>query len=210
VRNAVSSGTNPIFEGLFMLWLVLGLVLFLGVHSVRIVADGWRTRTISQWGEQRWKGAYTVVSLLGFGLIIWGFGQARLDTVLIWQPPLPMRHIAALLMLVAFIFLAASKVPGNAIKARLRHPMVLGTKVWALAHLLANGRLHDVVLFGGFLLWAILCFRTERQRDRANPPAALPSSAAATALTVVAGTAVWAAFAFWAHLKLFGVSPLGV
>jgi uncharacterized membrane protein len=193
-----------------MAWLILGLVLFLGVHAVRIVADDWRTRTIARIGEQPWKGAYTLVSLAGFGLIIWGFGQARLDPVLVWQPPLPMRHIAALLMLVAFIFLAASKVPGNAIKARLQHPMLIGTKVWALAHLLANGRLADLVLFGSFLAWAVLCFRAARQRDRANPPAALPTSAAATGLTVVAGTLVWAVFAFWAHVKLFGVSPLGM
>ncbi|MEY2844453.1 MAG: hypothetical protein RI920_2490 [Pseudomonadota bacterium] len=193
-----------------MAWLILGLVLFLGVHAVRIVADDWRTRTIARIGEQPWKGAYTLVSLAGFGLIIWGFGQARLDPVLVWQPPLPMRHIAALLMLVAFIFLAASKVPGNAIKARLQHPMLIGTKVWALAHLLANGRLADLVLFGSFLVWAVLCFRAARQRDRANPPAALPTSAAATGLTVVAGALVWAVFAFWAHVKLFGVSPLGM
>jgi len=193
-----------------MAWLILGLVLFLGVHAVRIVADDWRTRTIARIGEQPWKGAYTLVSLAGFGLIIWGFGQARLDPVLVWQPPLPMRHIAALLMLVAFIFLAASKVPGNAIKARLQHPMLIGTKVWSLAHLLANGRLADLVLFGSFLAWAVLCFRAARQRDRANPPAALPTSAAATGLTVVAGAVVWAVFAFWAHVKLFGVSPLGM
>jgi len=193
-----------------MAWLILGLVLFLGVHAVRIVADDWRTRTIARIGEQPWKGAYTLVSLVGFGLIIWGLGQARLDPVLIWHPPLPMRHIAALLMLVAFVFLAASKVPGNAIKARLQHPMLIGTKVWALAHLLANGRLADLVLFGSFLVWAILCFRAARQRDRANPPAALPTSTAATGLTVVAGVVVWAVFAFWAHVKLFGVSPLGM
>ena len=193
-----------------MLWLILGLVLFLGVHSVRIAADGWRTRTVARMGELRWKGLYTLVSLAGFGLIIWGFGQARLAPVQLWQPPLPMRHIAALLVLIAFVLLAAAYVPGNAIKARLRHPMVLGTKVWALAHLLANGRLADLLLFGSFLVWAILCFRAERQRDRAHPPAALPSSAAATGLTVLAGALAWAVVAFWAHVQLFGVSPLGV
>jgi uncharacterized membrane protein len=193
-----------------MAWLILGLVIFLGVHSVRIVADGWRSRTIAQRGEQAWKGAYALVSLLGFGLIIWGYGQTRLDPVFIWQPPLPMRHIAGLLMLVSFIFLLATYVPGNAIKARLRHPMLLGTKVWALAHLLANGNLADVLLFGAFLVWAILCFRAARQRDRANPPAAMPSSVVATGLTVVLGAAAWAGMAFWAHVRLFGVSPMGM
>lgn len=192
-----------------MPWLILGLVIFLGVHSVRIVADGWRTRVIAQWGAQPFKGTYALLSLLGFGLIVWGFGQARLAPVLLWQPPLPMRHVAALLTLVSFVFLVAAYLPGNAIKARLRHPMLLGTKVWALAHLMANGKLADVVLFGAFLVWAIVCFRAARQRDRINPPPALPSSAWATGLTVVLGVAAWAGFAFWGHLYLIGVSPLG-
>jgi uncharacterized membrane protein len=193
-----------------MAWLILGLVIFLGVHSVRILADGWRTRTIARLGLQPWKGAYALSSLLGFALIVVGFGEVRLNPVWVWQPPLPMRHIAALLTLVAFIFLLATYVPGNAIKARLRHPMLLGTKVWALAHLLANGKLADIILFGAFLVWAILCFRAARQRDRANPPPTLSSSPAATGLTVVLGTAAWAGFAFWGHLKLIGVSPLGM
>ncbi len=190
--------------------LILGLVIFLGVHSSRIVADGWRTRTIDRIGPLPWKGAYALLSLLGFVLIVQGFGEVRLNPVWVWQPPLPMRHIAALLTLVAFVFLVAAYVPGNAIKARLRHPMLLGTKVWALAHLLANGRLADLILFGSFLVWAILCFRACRQRDRANPPAALASSAAATGLTVVAGIVAWAAFAFWGHARLIGVAPFGM
>ncbi len=193
-----------------MAWLILGLVIFLGMHSVRILADGWRTRVIARMGLQPWKGAYALLSLLGFALIVVGFGEARLNPVWVWHPPLPMRHMAALLTLVSFVFLVATYVPGNAIKARLRHPMLLGTKVWALAHLLANGKLADIVLFGAFLVWAILCFRAARQRDRANPPPALPSSAVATGLTVVLGVAAWAGFAFWGHLKLIGVSPLGM
>jgi uncharacterized membrane protein len=193
-----------------MAWLILGLVIFLGVHSVRIVADGWRTRTIARIGPLPWKGAYALLSLLGFVLIVQGFGEVRLNPVWVWQPPLPMRHIAALLTLVAFVFLVAAYVPGNAIKAKLRHPMLLGTKVWALAHLLANGRLADLILFGSFLAWAILCFRACRQRDRAHLPAPLPSSAAATGLTVVVGIVAWAAFAFWGHAKLIGVAPFGM
>jgi uncharacterized membrane protein len=194
-----------------MLWLVLGLAVFLGVHSVRIVADGWRTQTVARIGALPWKGAYALVSLAGFVLLVWGFGQTRLEPVVLWVPPLPMRHIAALLTLVAFIMLVATYVPGNAIKAKLRHPMLLSVKVWALAHLLANGKLADVVLFGAFLLWAILCFRSCRQRDRAaGVTSASNSSAVSTALTVVVGVAAWAAFAFWGHKQLIGISPLGV
>lgn len=192
-----------------MQWLILGLVIFLGVHSVRIVADGWRTRTIAAWGEMRWKGLYAALSLLGFALIVWGYGQARLMPVTVWQPPLPMRHVAALLTLISFVMLAATYVPGNAIKARLGHPMVLGVKVWALAHLLANGQLADMVLFGAFGVWAVLSFRSARQRDRINPPRPQASSVAATGLAVLLGVAAWAAFAFWGHRVLIGIAPFG-
>ena len=176
-----------------MVWLLLGLVIFLGVHSVRIVADDWRQATRLRLGDNAWKGAYSLLSALGLGLLIWGFGQARLDALVLWAPPLPMRHIAALLMLLSFVLLAAAYVPGNRIKARLHHPMVLAVKVWALAHLLANGRLADVLLFGAFLLWAVFDFRSARQRDRAAGTLYPAGTGGATALTV-----------------LIGVSPLGV
>lgn len=192
-----------------MQWLILGLVIFLGVHSVRIVADDWRTRTIAAWGEMRWKGLYAALSLLGFALIVWGYGQARLMPVTVWHPPLPMRHVAALLTLISFVMLVATYVPGNAIKVRLGHPMVLGVKVWALAHLLANGQLADMVLFGAFGVWAVLSFRSARQRDRINPPRPQASSVPATGLTVLLGVAAWAAFAFWGHRVLIGIAPFG-
>lgn len=193
-----------------MTWLVLGLVLFLGAHSVRIVAEGWRGRFIARIGEQPWKGLYSLVSVAGFILLVWGYGQARLDPVVLWVPPLPMRHVAALLVLVAFIMLPAAYVPGNGIKARLRHPMILSVKVWALAHLLANGNLADAVLFGAFLLWAILDFRAARQRDRAQGTVYPPGTASRTALTVAIGVAAWVVFAFWGHRVLIGVAPMGV
>jgi len=192
-----------------MLELILGLVIFLGVHSLRIVAEGWRSAQIARMGPQRWKLVYTLLSLLGFGLIVWGFGLARQTPVALWAVPKGMNHLAALLTLLAFVLLAAAYVPGNAIKAKLRHPMILGVKVWALAHLVANNTLAELLLFGGFLVWAVLCFRAARQRDRAQPPAALPSSAAGTALTVLIGAAAWAGFAFWAHAAWIGVRPMG-
>ena len=124
-----------------MPYLIIGLVLFLGVHSIRIVAEDTRTRLRAQWGANTYKGIYTLVSLLGFGLIVWGFGVARETPSVLWMPPTGMRHLAALLTLLAFVLLAAAYVPGNAIKARVHHPMVLSVKVWAFAHLLANGNL---------------------------------------------------------------------
>ncbi len=191
-----------------MLFLILGLVLFLGVHSVRIVADGWRTQTLASMGEMPWKGLYSVVSAMGLALIIWGYGLARQQPVVLWVPPIGMRHAASLLTLIAFILLAAAYVPRNAIRARLHHPMVLGVKVWALAHLLSNGNLADVLLFGSFLLWAVLSFRTARQRDRAQNTVYAPGTAAGTGVAVVVGAVAWAGFAFWAHAWLIGVAPL--
>ena len=189
--------------------LILGLVLFLGVHSVRIVADGWRTRMRERLGEGRWKGLYSLLSFAGLIFIVWGYGLARQDPVLLWSPPVAMRHAASLLTLAAFILLVAAYVPRNAFKARLHHPMVLSVKVWALAHLLSNGNLADVLLFGGFLLWAVLDFRAARLRDRAQGTAYPSGTLAGTAMTGVLGLVAWAVFAFWGHALLIGVSPMG-
>lgn len=192
-----------------MSYLILGLVLFLGAHSVRIFAEGWRTHALQRLGEGGWKGLYSVVSLVGFGLIIWGFGLARQQPVLLWSPPSGMRHLAALLMLVSFVLLAAAYVPGNRIKARLRHPMVLGVKVWALAHLVANGQLLHLVLFGAFLVWAVLDFRAARQRDRLQQTVAPAGTAGATGVTIALGVVSWLVFTLWLHGLLIGVRPLG-
>lgn len=192
-----------------MLFLVIGLVLFLGVHSVRIVSDGWRTQTLARMGEGPWKGLYSLVSAVGLALIVWGYGLARQQPVVLWVPPVGMRHAAALLTLVAFVLLAATYVPRNGIRARLHHPMVLGVKVWAFAHLLANGNLADVVLFGSFLLWAALSFRAARARDRAAGTVYAPGTASATVITLVVGTVAWVVFTLWLHVLLIGVRPFG-
>ncbi|HXE21485.1 MAG TPA: NnrU family protein, partial [Rhodoferax sp.] len=105
--------------------LILGLVLFLGVHSVRIVADGWRTAMIARLGEKPWKGIYTLLSIAGFVLIVWGYGQARQLPGLLWEAPRGMRDVTSLLMLISFVLLVAAYVPRNGLKARLHHPMVL-------------------------------------------------------------------------------------
>ncbi|HSV46982.1 MAG TPA: NnrU family protein [Ramlibacter sp.] len=187
--------------------LILGLVLFLGVHSTRIVAEGWRVRTIARVGEKPYKGLYTLVSLAGFALLVWGYGLARQQPVVLWSPPRGMNHLAALLMLLSFVLLAATYVPRNAIKARLHHPMVLSVKVWALAHLLANGTAADLLLFGAFLVWAIFNFRAARRRDAAAGTVYPPGTVRGTAIAVAVGLAAWAVFAFWAHAWLIGVRP---
>ena len=188
--------------------LILGLLLFLGVHSLRFFADGWRSRQLARLGEMRWKGFYALVSLIGLVLICWGFGLARQHPVLLYVPPLALRHLNALFTLIAFVLIAAAYVPRNHLKARLGHPMLLGVKTWAFGHLLATGMLHDVVLFGAFLLWAVALFVVSRRRDRAAsityPAAALHGDV----LAAVVGIAAWAVFALWLHLWLIGVNPM--
>lgn len=192
-----------------MTYLILGLFIFLGVHSVRIMADDWRTRTRARMGALPWKGLYSLLSLLGFALIVWGFGLARQQPVQLWSPPVAMRHLASLLTLLSFVLLAAAYVPGNRIKERVHHPMVLGVKAWALAHLLSNGNLSHVVLFGSFLAWAIVDFIAARRRDRQLGTRYAGGTAGATGITVALGVGAWMAFALWLHGLLIGVRPFG-
>lgn len=192
-----------------MTYLILGLLVFLGAHSVRIVADDWRTRQRAQWGAVGWKVLFSLVSLLGLGLIVWGFGLVRDQPIALWSPPNGMRHLASLLNLLAFVLLAAAYVPGNTIQSRVHHPMVLAVKVWALAHLLANGNLGHVLLFGTFLVWAVLDFRAARQRDRAAKVHYPGGTAGATGITVALGVGGWVVFTVWLHGLLIGVRPLG-
>ena len=192
-----------------MLWLILGLLLFIAAHSVRIVAEDWRTRTLARIGAGGWRVVVSVASLAGLALIVAGYAQARLDPVWLWLPPLWTRHLAALLTLLAFVLVVAGNVPGNHLKAAVGHPMVLGVKVWALAHLLANGTLADLLLFGSLLAWSVASFAAARRRDRRAAAARPPTAAIGTVLTVLAGTLAWAAVAFWLHLALFGIAPFG-
>ena len=190
-----------------MALLVLGLIIFLGVHSVRMLAPSWRDLQLMRRGTLAWKAVYSIVSLIGVALIAWGYAEARLDPLQVWQPPLWTRHLAALLMLVSFICVAAAYIPGNWIKARFGHPMLAGVKTWALAHLIANGTLADIVLFGSFLVWSILQFRTSRLRDKARGAVYVRLSAARDVLVVVLGIAGAAVFTLFLHQWLIGVRP---
>lgn len=192
-----------------MTLLLLGLALFLGVHSTRIVAEGWRTTTIARVGEKPWKAIYSLLSIAGFVLLVIGYGAARQSPVVLFAPPVWTRHLAALLTIPAFVLLVAAYVPGNAIKRAIGHPMVAGVKVWALAHLLANGTLADLLLFGTFLAWAVLGFIAARRRDRAAGTTYPAGPGSRTAITVVVGLVAWAVFAFALHRPLIGVAPFG-
>ena len=192
-----------------MTLLMLGLVLFLGVHSTRIVSEGWRAATIARVGEKPWKGIYSLLSIAGFVLLVIGYGAARQSPVVLFAPPLWTRHLAALLTIPAFVLLVAAYVPGNAIRRAVGHPMMAGVTVWAVAHLLANGTLADVLLFGTFLAWAVLGFIAARRRDRAAGTTYPAGPGSRTAITVIVGLVAWAVFAFALHRPLIGVAPFG-
>lgn len=190
-----------------MIVLLLGLALFLGVHSTRIFADDWRSAQIARIGPQAWKGLYSLLSLVGLVLIVHGYGLSRALPTELWSPPAFLRHLAALLMMVSFILLTAAYIPGTRIRRAVGHPMVLGVKSWALAHLLSNGRIGDVVLFGTFLVWAVVLYAASRRRDRTQGTVYPIGPASRDALAVVIGLAAWVAFAGWLHGMLIGVQP---
>jgi uncharacterized membrane protein len=189
-----------------MLKLVAGLVIFLGVHSIAIFAGGWRERMVARLGPVSWKGLYTAVSLVGFVLLVGGYAQARLDPVVLYEPPYWLRHVAMLLLLPVFPLLLSAYLPGR-IKAAVQHPMLTATKAWALSHLLVNGMLADVLLFGGFLAWAVLDRISVGKRPQPAPRAA-PASMRNDVIAVVGGLVLYVVFLKWAHGLLVGVPLL--
>ena len=187
--------------------LIAGLVLFLGVHSLAIVAPSLRARVIHRMGEGAWKGLYSLISLAGFVLICYGFGLARQAPVVLYSPPTWLRHVAFLIMLPVFPLALAAYLPGR-IKTAAKHPMLAAVKFWAFAHLLANGSLADVLLFGGFLAWAVADRISVKRRSMPQVLRTAPPGPWNDAIAIVLGLAVYALLIGWAHARLFGVSPL--
>lgn len=193
--------------GIRMTVLLLGLLIFLGAHSVRIVAAPWREAQIARHGERRWKGLYALASLVGLVLVIHGYGLARAQAVELWTPPAWAPHAAGLLTALAFVLVAAAYAPPSRIRTVVRHPMVAGVLVWAIAHLLANGTLADLVLFGAFLIWAAADFVSALRRGDAAAAGASAGTLRGDIIALVAGLAAWALFALLLHGWLTGVRP---
>lgn len=190
-----------------MILLISGLFAFLGIHSVRLVAPGWREAQIARVGLMPWKGWFALSSLLAFALLVYGYGEARATAPMLWTPPLWTHHVTALLMIVAFLCIAAAYIPGNIIKAKFGHPMLAGVKTWSFAHLLANGTLADVLLFGAFLIWSVLEFRAFRRRDRAAGVTYAHVSPLRDVAVLIAGLVGYVVFAVYLHSLLIGVRP---
>ena len=187
--------------------LIVGLILFLGAHSVSMVAAGWRDRMAARMGEQRWQGLYALVAIAGFSLIVWGYGLARQEPIVIYVPPVGLRHLMLLLMVPVFPLLLAAYLPGR-IQTATKHPMLAAVKLWAFAHLLANGTLADVILFGSFLVWAI-ADRISMKRREPRPVPGAPPSNLNDLIAVVVGLMLYGVFVVWLHRWLMGVSPIG-
>ena len=189
-----------------MTLLIAGLILFFGAHFISIVALPWRDRMAARIGEQPWKGLYSLVAIAGFVLMLWGYGEARHSPFVLYSPPFWLRHVTALLMLPVFVLLFAAYLPGR-IKTAMKHPMLAATKMWAFAHLLSNGTLGDVLLFGSFLVWAV-ADRISLKRRPQRPIRTAPSGRFNDIIAVVLGLAAYVAFALWLHVRWIGVSPL--
>lgn len=190
-----------------MLMLVFGIAVFFAVHSVSIVAPAWRDASAARMGPLAWKAVYGLLSLVGLVLMVKGYTAARLEPSVLYLPPAWLRHVTLLLMVPVFPLLLAAYLPGR-IKTLARHPMLLAVKLWALAHLLANGMLADVLLFGAFLLWAV-ADRISLKRRTPRPVPGLPLSAFNDGLVIVGGLLLYAAFAVWLHPLLIGVAVVG-
>jgi uncharacterized membrane protein len=190
-----------------MTLLILGLVIFLGTHVFTLAREP-RAALVGRLGEGPYKGLYSLLALAGIVLIAVGFGRYRANAwVDVWSPPVFTRHLALLLVWLAFVALASAYLPGR-IKGALKHPMLAGVKIWALAHLLANGDLGSILLFGSILAWAVAARISVKRRDETKDhggEAARPS-ARNDVLAVVIGTAAFLIFAIWLHPLLIGVS----
>ena len=189
--------------------LILGLAVFLATHVFVSFREA-RSSVIERVGMPVYRGLFAIVSLAGLALIIWGYAQYRAhDLVQLWTPSAFMRHITIGLVLFAMIFVVAAFFPSH-IKTRLKHPMLAGVKTWALAHLLSNGDLGSVLLFGTFLAWGVYArVAAKRRGDIGAAAKPAPDGWTNDIIVVVLGAAVFLALGFWFHPYVIGVPVFG-
>ncbi len=188
-----------------MAWLVLGIVVFIGMHSLRLAAPEFRENMVARLGIGPWKGIYSLLSLIGLAAIIWGYGIARQDPVFLYYPPYWLSHLTALLMFFALVLAVSSDLPTGRIKQAVKHPLLIGTKTWAVAHLLVNGDLASVLLFGGLLVWAVIALIKIKRRGDPDPVA---TSSWSDFAAIAIGAALWAAIVWWLHEWLIGIPAI--
>jgi uncharacterized membrane protein len=191
-----------------LLVMILGLVLFLGVHTFTTQREA-RARAIASMGEGGYKIGYVLVSVAGLALIVWGFAHYRsAEWIQLWTPPKSLKRLNVLLMLPAVILVAAAYIRGR-IYVTLKHPMLAGVKLWAFGHLLASGDLGGIILFGSFLAWAVFDrISLKRRADAGGPP--IPVGGISNDLIAVAvGVVAYLALAFAFHPVVIGVPVMG-
>lgn len=191
-----------------MLVLVAGLILFIGIHSVRIVAPGFRQSRMDLWGEEKYKRMYTLISVVGLLLIVVGYARSRYVPTLLWNPAHSMHYVTGLLTLLSFMLFASSSVPNNRVKQWVKHPMSLAVVVWSFAHLLSNARIGDLLLFGSFFIWSLLAFMAAHKRGERSTETSV-EGAGNIGRVIIGGTVVWAVFGLLLHRYLIGVHPFG-
>ncbi len=188
-----------------MLMLIVGLILFFGPHSIAVVAPGWRDRAVMHLRERSWKGAYSLLSGAGLVLIVIGFAHARHTPIVLYTSPAWLHDVTWLLMLPVFPLLLAAYLPGR-IRTAMRHPMLAAIKLWATAHLLVNGTLADVLLFGSFLIWAV-AVRISVKRRVPAPVRGAPPGRYNDLIAVLLGLLLYGLFVWRLHALLIGVAP---
>ncbi|MEQ1901929.1 MAG: NnrU family protein [Devosia sp.] len=187
-----------------MIALILGLVLFFGMHAIRMLAPGLRDAQIAA-SEGRWKGLYSLVSLAGFVLIVWGYILYRPDAPQLYLPPDWGRYAAIVLVWLGFVCLVAAYQPVGRIKATIQHPMLTGIALWSAGHLLANGDGAGFIVFGAFLVYSLWNLAAQFRRDQPRPAFA---GYRGDIVALVSGTIAYAAILLWLHAWLFGVNPM--
>ncbi len=186
-----------------MLFLILGLAITIGVHLLS--ATGAREALVGRLGLQPYRGLYSLVALVGLVLIVYGYGQYRAaGYIVLYTPPHWINHLVALLMWPTLIILCSAFAPVGLIKSRLKHPMLVSVKAWAFLHLLANGDLGSVLLFGSFLAYGVIARISLKRRGDVSVPPPAPFGKG-DIIAIVAGTLLTVLIAFWLHLLLIGV-----